>query len=366
MSVAKNANLGSIPSNFFFLNSDTKSFITSATKSPRWISNPGCASKTRKYSRKPTRSSTSQDDAYKDAAPKAGITGNYKGNKVATPSLLCTHLSEFTGPPLCRLTQLNGVPGDNLQHRQCSRFVFDTGDIAWEYLHMDQRPCQHKQQVGPQRKQSFRVLHAIGDFFKNVELPRGQIVQVTYNVKFLHKYEELKFNKGEAGTLHSQVGEGDAFLPSRKTVIFLAELTTRIEPLTSKEQPSSGSKIALFHRDLSNFLNAFHAFFFQVRDQQRTRSIRSSSESWFLQVNAFHAFFHPQARHQVTRSFKRSSQQSGERVQFESEKISSINGQDSAFNVRIYFEFKFKFEFKLVINVNLIQDILYLCLDLGC
>ena len=101
------------------------------------------------------------------------------------------------------------------QHNKGREHVnFSPGDMVWVHLRKGRFPAKRKSKLAQRGDGPFEVVKAIGDNAYEIALPSEYGVHNTFNVADLEAYVEPETDDGEAGTLHSQVGEGDAILPS--------------------------------------------------------------------------------------------------------------------------------------------------------
>jgi len=94
------------------------------------------------------------------------------------------------------------------------RIVFSPGDLVWLHLRKERFPANRKSKLDQRGDGPFRVVKAINDNAYQLELPEKYGVHPTFNVADLSPYVEPEYDEGEAGTLHTQVGEDDVTSPT--------------------------------------------------------------------------------------------------------------------------------------------------------
>ena len=94
------------------------------------------------------------------------------------------------------------------------RIVFAPGDLVWLHLRKERFPSTRKSKLDQRGDGPFRVVKAINDNAYQLELPDKYGVHPTFNVADLSPYVEPEYDEGEAGTLHTQVGEDDVTSPT--------------------------------------------------------------------------------------------------------------------------------------------------------
>ena len=87
--------------------------------------------------------------------------------------------------------------------------------MVWLHLRKECFPSNHKSKLDQRGDGPFCVVRAIND--NAYQLPDKYGVHPTFNVADLSPYVEPEYDEGEAGTLHTQVGEDDVTSPTMTT-----------------------------------------------------------------------------------------------------------------------------------------------------
>jgi len=140
------------------------------------------------------------------------------------------------------------------------RVIFSPGDLVWIHLSKGRFPEKRKSKLSQRADGPFKVVKSIGENAYEVELPPDYGVHNTFNVADLEPYLEPEADEGEAGTLHSQVGEGDAFRPS----------TQKEEE--SMRAPTKGPITRARAKEISNAVNVI------IHRVQASEGLNDSSE----------------------------------------------------------------------------------------